>query len=171
MMKLHSKKCLITMYLYTFPLTDKESSFKVYNVMKYSTSFLLKSMHSDWYVCRGKQTNVHGYTPIQLDFYNGDPDVLERCTFSFMPIPQYENKYKNCRSVAGPVEHPAIEGQPLPHPPHLVPKAPSPPVPVQPSCIPVCSATGGGEPGVKATSGSALPSFPLEPSITNSKSI
>ncbi len=141
--------------------------------MKFSSSFLLKSMHPDWYICQGKDKNLHGFTDIQLDFYNGDPDVLERCAFSFFPIPQYVNKYKNCRNVAGPVEHPAIEGQPLPHPPHLVPKAPSSPVPAQPTCIPVCPAaeTGGGAQVVKATSGSTVPSFPSTPSTTSSKSI
>lgn len=140
--------------------------------MKYSTNFLLKSMHNDWYICQGKEKGLHGSTHIKLDFYNGDPDVLERCTFSFMPISQYDNKYKNCRNVAGPVEHPAIAGQPLPHPPHLVAEEPSPPVPAQPTCIPVCSTTesGGGVQGLKEASGSSVPSFPLEPSVTGSKS-
>lgn len=148
-----------------FPFADKESSFKVYNVMKYSRNLMLKSMHSDWFICQSKQKKLHGSTLIQLDFYNGDPDVLERCTFSFMPISQNQNKYMHCRNVAGPAVHPAISGQPLPHPPHLVPE--EPPAPVQPSCIPVCPATG----AVGTTSGSTVPGFPLEPSIASSKSI
>ena len=129
---------------------------------------MLKSMHSDWFICQSKEKKLHGSTLIQLDFYNGDPDVLERCTFSFMPISQTQNKYMNCRNVAGPAVHPAISGQPLPHPPHLVPEVP--PVPAQPSCIPVCPAAAealGGAP----TSGSTVPGFPLEPSITSSQSI
>lgn len=135
--------------------------------MKYSRNLMLKSMHADWFICQSKDKKLHGSTLIQLDFYNGDPDVLERCTFSFMPIPQNVNKYMNCRNVAGPVQHPAISGQPLPHPPHLVPEVP--PVPAQPACIPVCPAaeTVGGAP----TSGSTVPGFPLEPSIASSKSI
>ena len=148
-------------------MTDKESSFKVYNVMKYDRNLMLKSMHSDWFICQSKNKKLHGSTLIQLDFYNGDPDVLDRCTFSFMPIPQNQNKYMNCRNVAGPVVHPAIRGQPLPHPPHLVPEVL--PVPAQPACIPVCPTAGtvGGAP----ISGSTVPGLPSEPSITSPKSI
>lgn len=128
---------------------------------------MLQSMHSDWFICQSKDKKLHGSTLIQLDFYNGDPDVLERCTFSFMPVSQKQNKYMNCRNVAGPVAHPAISGQPLPHPPSLVPDVP--PVPAQPACIPVCPTAGtvGGAP----TSGSTVPGVPSEPSITSSKSI
>lgn len=124
-------------YGYYCLLTDKESTFLLYNVMKFSRSFLLKSMHPDWYICQSRHATLHGSTNIQLDFYNGDPDVLERCAFSFEPIPQYDNKYKNCKNVVGPVKHQAISGQPLPHPAHLLPE--TPPLPrYWPSCIPVC---------------------------------
>lgn len=127
---------------------------------------MLKSMHPDWFVCQSKDKKLRGATDIILDFYNGDPDVLERCTFSFVPIPQNKNKYMHCRNVAGPAVHPAISGQPLPHPPHLVPEVP--PVPAQPACIPVCPTAEivGGAP----TSGSTVPGLPSEPSIS-SKSI
>ncbi|KAJ7334527.1 hypothetical protein OS493_014851 [Desmophyllum pertusum] len=151
-------------------LFDKESSFKVYSVMKFSRSFLLQSMHNDWYICQSKEKHLHRPTIIELDFYNGEPDVLERCTFSFQPTAQHDNKYKNCKNVVGPVVHPAIRGQSLPHPPHLVPKKPSPLVPAQPTCIPVCPAgTVGGTPGTQAASGSTIPSLPLEPSIVRSE--
>lgn len=144
----------------------------MYSVMKFSRSFLLQSMHSDWYICQSKEKHLHRPTIIKLDFYNGEPDVLERCTFSFQPTAQYDNKYKNCKNVVGPVVHPAIRGQSLPHPPHLVPKKPSPLVPAQPTCIPVCPAgTVGGTPGTQAASGSTIPSLPLEPSIVRSESI
>ena len=99
---------------------------------------MLQSMHKDWYVCQTKKSPKKDKTNIKLDFYNGEPDVLNRCTFLFHPIAQNENKYKMCKNVIGPVEHPAIVGQPLPHSPHLVPKTPPPPPPALPSCIPVC---------------------------------
>ena len=108
--------------------------------MKFGRNFLLKSMHKDWYICQNREKDVHGSTGIDLDFYNGEPDVLERCTFLFQPIPQSFDKRMNCRNVVGPVVHPSITGQPRPRPPHLVPYPP-PPVPAQPSCIPVCPAS------------------------------
>ena len=152
--------------------TDKDSSFYLQNVMKFSTGLLLKSMHQDWYICQSRNKHTHS-TPLELDFYNGDPDVLERCTFSFWPIPQYENKQKNCRNVAGPVVQPAIVGQPLPHPARLVAKMPSTRVPVQPSCIPLCSSGGsvGETPGEPATYGSTGLGGPLQPSVAGRQSI
>ena len=169
--KLYSKN-ITDLYLYISISTDKESSFIVYSVMKFSTSFLLQSMHKDWYICQGTEKKLHTPTTVGLDFYNGQPDVLERCTFSFQPTAQYDNKYKNCKNVVRPVVHPAINGQSLPRPPHLVPKKPSPLVPAQPTCIPVCPAgTVGGTPGTQAASGSTIPSLPLEPSMARSESI
>jgi len=149
-----------------FALTDKESSFYVFNVMKFSRSFLLKSMHKDWYICQSRKTKLHGSTDVQLDFYNGDPDVLERCTFSFEPIAQYEDKYKNCKNVAGPVTHPSISGQPLQHPAHLVPETP-PSALTQPSCIPVCPA---GTMGERQGGQNIVPRRPAEPAIPSSES-
>ena len=108
--------------------------------MKFGRNFLFKSMHKDWYICQNRERDVHGSTGIVLDFYNGEPDVLERCTFLFQPIPQSSDKQMNCRNVIGPVVHPSITGLPRPSPPHLVPYPP-PPVPALPSCIPVCPAS------------------------------
>lgn len=107
--------------------------------MMYTRNLLLQSMHIDWYICQSEAKTLHGVTDIVLDFYDGDPDVLGRCTFLFHPIAQNENKYKMCKYVLGPIKHPMISGQPLPHPPHLMPKTPPPP-PAFPSCIPVCPA-------------------------------
>lgn len=109
--------------------------------MKFTRNLLLQSMHKDWYVCQKKKTSIHHNADLMLDFYNGDPDVLNRCTFLFHPITQNENKYRMCKNVLGPVKHPSIAGQPLPHPAHLVSKTP-PSAPVLPSCIPVCPASG-----------------------------
>ena len=147
--------------------TDKESSFKVYNVMRYDRSFLLKSMHKDWFICQTKGDDGHGNTPLVLDFYNGDPDVLERCTFSFYPIAPSSDKQRNCKNVVGPVIHPAINGQPLPHPAHLVSES-ALPGSALPTCIPVCpaAAVGGTQGGQTIT-----PSFPAEPSGASSESI
>ena len=139
--------------------TDRESSFIVYNVMKFSQNILLRSFHKDWYICQGRKAGIHGSTPVILDFYDGDPDVLERCTFIFQPMTQNADKLMNCRNVLGPVVHPSINGQPQPHPPHLVTEKFSP-VPAQPACIPICpveSVTGGMR--------------PLKRSITNAKSM
>lgn len=108
--------------------------------MRYNRNFLFNSMHKDWYICESERRKLHA-TELALDFYNGEPDVLDRCTFLAHPIPQNDNKLKNCKNVLGPVQHPEINGQPLPHPPHLVSKTPPPP-PALPSCIPVCPATG-----------------------------
>ena len=140
---------------------------------------MLQSMHKDWYVCEKGRKSIHGTTDLMLDFYNGDPDVLSRCTFIFHPIAQNENKYRMCKNVLGPVEHPFISGQPLPHPPHLVPHQP-PPSPALPSCIPVCSpGTMGavqGQPAKFKPSSSNIPpaagiiGLPLSPSVTTAKS-
>lgn len=127
--------------------------------MKFARNYLLKSMHKDWYICQDKSKSIHINTDLKLDFYNGDPDVLNRCTFLFHPIPQTDNKYKMCKNVVGPMKHPSISGQPLPHPPHLVPKT-QPPAIALPSCIPVCPAgtTSGGSGQTASTS---LGSSPL----------
>ena len=134
--------------------TDKDSSFTVYSVMKYTRNLLLQSMHKDWYICqtkKKKKKSFHGKVDIKLDFYNGEPDVLNRCTFLFHPISEKEDKYKMCKDVIGPVKHPAITGQHFPHPLHLASET-RPQVPALPSCIPVCSAKPGG-------------GTPLEPAI------
>lgn len=133
--------------------------------MRYNRNFLFNSMHKDWYICESEKRVSHG-TELALDFYNGEPDVLDRCTFLAHPIPQNDNKLKNCKNVIGPVEHPAIQGQPLPHPPHLVPKTPPPP-PALPSCIPVCPATESAGTSIP-TGGSVVPESPTIPSIRKS---
>ena len=115
----------------------------MYSVMKISRNLMLQSMHKDWYVCQSK-TKVKEKTDIKLDFYNGKPDVLNRCTFMFHPIAQNEDKYRMCKNVLGPVKHPEIVGQPLPHPPHLVPQKPNPPTAL-PACIPICAVGSTGE--------------------------
>lgn len=139
---------------------DKETSFTVYSVMKYTRNLLLKSMHMDWYICQSKEKTLHGATDIVLDFYDGDPDVLGRCTFLFHPIAQNENKFKSCKFVIGPVKHPMISGQPLPLPAHLVPHTQPPPLAL-PSCIPVCP--GGTGPGAPQQPTSVGPSYPIIP--------
>ena len=133
--------------------TDKDSSFHIYSVMRYNRNFLFNSMHKDWYICESVRRKLHA-TELALDFYNGEPDVLDRCTFLAHPIPQNDDKLKNCKNVLGPVQHPEINGQPLPHPPHLVPKTPPPP-PALPACIPVCPASG------------PAPSTPAEASVVS----
>ena len=135
--------------------------------MKFSRSFLLKSMHGDWYICQSRKKRLHGPTDVELDFYNGEPNVLERCTFSFEPIPQYHNKYKNCRNVAGPVKHRFITGQPLPQSPDLVPKT-APSAPAQPSCIPVCTTGNFGE--TQREEKRIASRLPSEPTVTSSQS-
>lgn len=116
--------------------------------MKFTRNIMLQSMHKDWYVCeKGERKSIHSTSELMLDFYNGDPDVLSRCTFLFHPIAQNENKYKMCQNVLGPVEHPHISGQPLPHPPHLISNKPASSSAL-PSCIPICpSGTIGTIPG------------------------
>ena len=117
-------------------LTDKDSSFHVFSVMKLARNFLLNSWHKDWYICQSGKRKDYG-TQIILDYYNGEPDVLDRCTFVLSP--HWKDKYEHCRHALGPVVAPEINGQPLPHPPHLVETTPAPPF-VLPSCIPVCPA-------------------------------
>lgn len=126
--------------------------------MRYARNLLLQSMHKDWYICRTKMKSIHRRAGIKLDLYNGEPDVLNRCTFLFHPISEKDDKYKMCKNVIGPVKQPVITGQPLPHPPHLVPETP-PPASALPSCIPVCQAKpGGGTPGEPAI---GRPSTPI----------
>lgn len=159
--------------------TDKESTFTAISVMKFARNYLLKSTHKDWYICQDKKKSIHINPDLKLDFYNGDPDVLNRCTFLFHPIPQTDNKYKMCKNVVGPMKHPSISGQPLPHPPHLVPKT-QPPALALPSCIPVCPAgTTSGATGQTASLGSSslvIPTVPgtlgahAKPSVINAKS-
>lgn len=134
--------------------------------MKYTRNLMLQSMHKDWYICQSEEKTLHGGSDIILDFYDGDPDVLGRCTFLFHPISQNENKFKQCKLGIGPVKRPMISGQPLPHPAHLVPHTPSPP-PALPSCIPVCSqGAGPGEPGQPASVGPSSPVIPAPPGIS-----
>ena len=131
--------------------------------MMYTRNLLLQSMHMDWYICQSKKKSLHDVTDIVLDFYDGDPDVLGRCTFLFHPIAQSDNKYKMCKYVLGPVKHPMISGQPLPHPPHLMPQTPPPP-PAFPSCIPVCPA-GTGAGALEQPPSVGAPEVPVEPSV------
>ena len=123
----------------TLNLSDKESSFYIYSVMKYTRNFLFNSMHKDWYVCQEERRKAHGME-VLLDFYDGEPDVLDRCTFLAHPVSEPERKLRNCKHVLGPAGSREINGQPLPHPPHLVPRIPPPPPVVVPPCMPVCPA-------------------------------
>ena len=138
--------------------------------MKFARNFLLKSTHKDWYICQEKKKSIHINPELKLDFYNGDPDVLNRCTFLFHPIPQTDNKYKMCKNVVGPVKQPIISGQPLPHPPHLVPKT-QPPALALPSCIPVCPAgRANGVSGQTASLGSSSLVIPTTPGSLEAQS-
>lgn len=155
-------------YVLSSFFSDKDSSFTVYSVMSYTRNLIFNSMHKDWCICEAEKPAWSG-PEVLLDFYKGDPDVLTRCSFVVQPIQQNANKLQNCLNVLGPVEHPAIEGQPLPHPPHLVPQTPPSP-PVLPVCIPVCpeGAKGGtsvGQPsaGATAPTTSSSPGVPSAP--------
>lgn len=157
--------------MYCTFFSDKDSSFTVYSVMSFTRNLIFNSMHKDWCVCEAENPDWQG-PEVLLDFYNGDPDVLTRCSFMVQPLQQNANKLQNCLNVLGPVKHPEIEGQPLPHPPHLVPHTPpSPPVP--PICIPVCPAgimeeTAVGHPNA-GTSSPTTTSSPGVPSAPDSK--
>ena len=121
-------------------------------------------MHKDWYICEKsynkKQKSVHYISELVLDFYNGDPDVLDRCAFLVLPLNNTKKKFKNCKGVVGPVEAPEINGQDLPHPPHLVDHT-SPPAAVLPPCMPVCPAgtMEGAQVGPASASTSAVTTF------------
>lgn len=121
--------------------------------MKYFRNTLFNSMHDDWYMCESdhhstKERTVRQKIKIVLDFYNGDPDVVDRCTFLLRPLPQTKNKYQNCKCSIGPELQNIINGQPPPQPPALVPPAPPRVLPV---CIRTCSAGNGtGSSGVSA---------------------
>ena len=121
-------------------------------------------MHKDWYICEESynknQKSVHHISELALDFYNGDPDVLERCAFLVSPLEDTKKKFKNCKGVIGPIEAPNINGQELPHPPHLVDHK-SPPAVVLPSCMPVCpvGAMGGAQVGLASAGTSAVTTF------------
>lgn len=116
-------------------LLDKDSSFYIFSVMKYERNLLFNAMHKDWYICQ-ELYKVEGRQMI-LDFYKGEPDVLQRCSFSVYPLLLGSNKFMNCKNVLGPVKHREINGQPLPHPPHLIPIPPPPPSALS-LCLPVC---------------------------------
>ena len=154
---LNNKKKL---FLFSF-LIDRDSSFYVYSVMLFTRNMLFGSIsHDDWYICQSKARHDKSETEVIIDFYNGDEKVLVRCTFLLHPIPPTDNKYKNCKQVAGPVEQPFISGQPLPHPPHLVPHY-TPPPPVLPACLPVCPVRPSEEiPGLPPTVGPQVPLIP-----------
>lgn len=119
--------------------------------MKYHRNLLFNAMHQDWYIC--EESNWKERDPAMvLDFYKGEPDVLQRCSFAVYPLSLNSNKYMNCRNVLGPVKHREINGQSLPHPPPLLPHLPPPP-PLLPVCLPVCPAQeAGGTSGVGGTS-------------------
>ena len=129
--------------------------------MKLARNFLLNSWHKDWYICQSEKRKKYG-TQIILDYYNGQPDVLDRCTFVLSP--NWTEKYQYCKHSLGPVVAPEINGQPLPHPPHLVETTPAPPF-VLPSCIPVCpagskEATTQGAVAIPSSSGISIVSSP-----------
>lgn len=131
--------------------------------MAYTNNLIFNSIHKDWCICESEDPDIHGPEVI-LDFYNGDPDVLVRCTFSAQPLPPHEDKLKNCKNVIGPVEHPEINGQPLPHPPHLVPHTPPQLPPALPVCMPVCPAgTHGGTPVGQTSAGASALTIPSSP--------
>ena len=130
--------------------------------MKYTSNLLLHSFHKDWHICQRKL----GDLDIILDYYDGDPDVLPRCTFIFRPTAQNENRFRWCTNVVGPVNKPFISGQPLPHPPHLVSHT-TPQPPALPSCIPVCPAgTWGGAPEQPTSVGPSTPIIPSPPEVS-----
>ena len=132
--------------------------------MRYERNLLFNSMHKDWYICEESHKNVDFSEPqMVLDFYKGEPDVLQRCSFAINPITVGSDKLRNCRDVMGPVRPPAINGQPLPHPPHLISPTPPPP-PALPACIPVCPAGTVG--GTEAGGTSAL-TFPASAGVSS----
>ena len=102
--------------------------------MRYARNFLFRSTHEDWYICQSEKRKTFG-TEVILDYYNGEPDVLDRCTFLLNPI--LNNELRHCKNAIGPVKAPEINGQQFPHPPDLVQHTPAPPI-VLPSCIPFC---------------------------------
>ncbi|XP_066021495.1 uncharacterized protein [Pocillopora verrucosa] len=153
-------------------LFDKDSSFTPFSVMKYTRNLLLQSFHNDWYMCQtpNEGNSIHKNPTILLDFYNGDPDVLARCTFLFHPIAQNENKLTWCKNVLGPVEFPSISGQPLPHPPFLIPPATAQ-APALPSCIPLCPpGTEGGLIEQETSVGPLTPIIPSPPEFSHGPS-
>ena len=150
---------------FNFIFSDKDSSFYPYSVMRYTRNFLFSSMHKDWYICQSEKRK-HYWTPIILDFYNGEPDVLDRCTFLLMPI--WDLPLRHCKYSLGPVVAPEITGQPLPHPPHLVENRPAPPV-VLPPCLPVCPAGSTETTPVGSTgAGTSTVAIPSKPGISSS---
>jgi len=161
---------MLKVMLFSLNFSDRESSFHVFAVVKYSRNLLFGSVHKDWYICQQEKRKEHGME-VLLDFYNGQPDVLDRCTFLVNPIAKNVNKLQNCQNVLGPVEFPEINGQPLPHPPHLVPHILPPPV-VVPPCMPVCPAgpMGGAaaRPPSAGTSAVTVTSPPGIPSVSTS---
>lgn len=121
--------------------------------MKYFRNFLFHSMHDDWYICESDHhtTNVRTVRQkikIIVDFYNGDPDVLDRCTFLLHPLPQNEDKFMHCKGAIGPDLPKMINGQTPPQLSALVPSAQAHELPV---CIPTCSK----EATAKASSGTS----------------
>ena len=144
--------------------------------MKYTRNLLLQSFHNDWYMCQtpNEGNSIHKNPTILLDFYNGDPDVLARCTFLFHPIAQNENKLTWCKNVLGPVEFPSISGQPLPHPPFLIPPATAQAqaqAPALPSCIPLCPpGTEGGSIEQETSVGPLTPIIPSPPELSHGPS-
>ncbi|XP_068695497.1 uncharacterized protein [Montipora foliosa] len=135
---------------------DRDSSFQIFSVMKFARNLLFNSWHQDWYICQSEDRKDYG-TKLILDFYNGEPDVLDRCTFILNPF--WKHKYQNCKYSLGPVEAPGINGQPLPHPPHLIEKTPASPV-VLPSCIPMCPV------GTKEATTQAAVAIPSTPEVS-----
>lgn len=148
---------MLLRYFYIFSV-DKDSSFYAYSVMKHTRNILFNSMHNDWYIC---ESEMKGESPIRqkleiiLDFYNGDPDVLDRCTFLLHPIPQTHNMLDNCKGVIGPVPQRMINGELLPKSPPLVqvqpPLQPPPPAVIVPPVVYI-----GGLPGQAANTSSTI---------------
>ena len=135
--------------------------------MWFSENILFGTMHQDWYICHSKEKGNSRGVRLILDFYSGEPLVLARCSFVLHPMWQGDNKYKNCKNVARPLQPPLINGQPLSLPPRLVPQH-HPPSLVLPPCLPVCPAgSAGGKPWLPSRVEGGISKGPPQPYITS----
>lgn len=62
-----------------------------------------------WFMCESKNKDPHK-TDIELEYVNSKESAINRCSFTFLPLPYGWNPKKNCKGVLS-FEDPKIPGQ------------------------------------------------------------
>ncbi|XP_031556093.1 uncharacterized protein LOC116292886 [Actinia tenebrosa] len=88
----------------------REATFGLYKTMAFPFSLQMMSFsHYMWFMCESKQKDPHK-TEIELEYVNSRKSAINRCSFTFLPLPYGDDPKKNCKGVLS-FEVPKIPGQ------------------------------------------------------------